>query len=101
MSALWQLGHGERVWEAAVYYDDGDNPIASEGPSSYERSEQEAEAFARSALRGRRSERAGGFWYATIRGGRVADPIGEGHPHDHAFGPDPDWSRTLLAEDDL
>jgi hypothetical protein len=47
MSYRWQAELGEHVHEAAVYYDDGDNPIASEGPSSYERSEQAAEAFAR------------------------------------------------------
>jgi hypothetical protein len=100
VSALWQLLPGERVWEAATYYDDGDNPIAREGWSSYERSERAAEAFARSALRGRRSERPGGFWYATIRRGRVVDPVGDGRPHDRSFEPDPDWSRTVLGEDD-
>jgi hypothetical protein len=99
VSALWQLDPGGRVWEAATYYDDGDNPIAREGPSSYERSERAAEAFALAALRGRRSEQLGGFWYATLRRGRVVDPIGEGHPHDRSFEPDADWSRTLLAED--
>jgi hypothetical protein len=100
MSYLWQAEPGERVYEAAVYHDDGDNPIAREGPSSYERTEQRAAAFARAALRGRRSERPGGFWYATIRRGRVVDPIGDGHPHDHSFEPDADWSRTILEEDD-
>ena len=84
MSALWQLLPGERVWEAATYYDDGDNPIAREGWSSYERSERAAEAFAYAALCESRCEGPGGFWYATIRRGRVVDPIGEGHPHDHS-----------------
>jgi hypothetical protein len=100
MSALWQLDLGERVWEAAVYFDDGDNPMAREGPSSYERGEQAAEAFARAALRGRRREWPGGFWCATIRPGRVVDPVGDRQPHDNAFEPAPDWSRTLLAEND-
>jgi hypothetical protein len=100
MTALTGLDAGATVYEAAVYYDDYDNPIAREGPSSYEHSEQAAEAFAVAAMRERHGEPPGGFWYATIRRGRVVDPIGDGHPHDHAFEPDPDWSRTLLAEDD-
>ena len=100
MSALWQLAPGDRVWEAAVYYDDGDNPVAKEGPSSYEGSGRAAEAFALAALRGRRSERPGGFWYATLRRGRVVDPIGDGRPHDQSFEPDPDWSRTILADEE-
>jgi hypothetical protein len=35
-----------------------------------------------------------------MRRGRVVDPIGDGHPHDHAFEPDPDWSRTILGEEE-
>jgi hypothetical protein len=100
MSYLWQAELGERAYEGAVFYDDGNNPIASEGPSSYERTEQAAEAFVRAALCGRRSDRPGGFWYATIRRGLVVDPIGDGHPHDHSFEPDPEWSRTILEEDE-
>ena len=80
MTALTDLDAGATVYEAAVYYDDYDNPIAREGPSSYEHSEQAAEAFALTALRERDGEPPGGFWYATIRRGRVVDPIGDGHP---------------------
>ena len=98
MSALWQLLPGERVWEAATYYDDGDNPVAKEGPSTYTTSEREAEAFAQKALNGRRPEHEGGFWYAAIRRGQVVDPIGDGRPYDHSFEPDRNWSRTLLAD---
>jgi hypothetical protein len=100
MTALADLSVGDSLYEAGVYYDDGDNPIAREGPSSYAPSERRAEAFARAALRGRRRERPGGFWYATIRRGRVVDPIGDGHTHDHVFERDPDWSRTLLGEEE-
>jgi hypothetical protein len=100
MSYLWQAEVGQEVYEAAVFYDDGDNPVAQEGPSSYEPSERAAEAFARAALRGRRSERPGGFWYATLRRGHVVDPIGDGHPYDRSFEPDPDWSRTILGHDE-
>ena len=100
MTGLANLAVGATVYEAAVYYDDGDNPVAEEGPSTYASSEREAEAFAHQALSGRRPEHSGGFWYATIRRGRIVDPIGGGHPHDHSFEPDPDWSRTILAEED-
>ena len=76
MRSLLGLDVEETVYEAAVYYDDGDNPIAKEGPSTYTTSEREAEAFARQALNGRRPEHKGGFWYAMIRRGLVVDPIG-------------------------
>jgi hypothetical protein len=99
MSYLWEAELAQEVYEAAVFYDDGDNPVAQEGPSSYKRSEWAAEAFARATLRGRRSERPGGFWYATIRRGKVVDPIGEGQVYDRDFEPDPNWSRTLLADE--
>ncbi|MGH2713855.1 MAG: hypothetical protein ACRDM7_08225 [Thermoleophilaceae bacterium] len=99
MSALWQMALDQPVFEVAVFYDDRDNPVASEGPSTYTSGEQDAETFARQALRGRRSERPGGFWYATLLRGQVADPIGDGHPLDHCSSRTLDWSRTILAED--
>jgi hypothetical protein len=99
MTGLAELRVGDSVYEAAVYYDDGDNPVAKEGPSTYTTSEREAEAFARQALNGRRPEHKGGFWYAAIRRGRVVDPIGDSRRYDHAFEPYPDWSRTLLADE--
>jgi hypothetical protein len=99
MTALADLEVGETAYEAAVYYDDGDNPLAEEGPSGYASDEREAETFARQALGGRRPRHRGGFWYATIRRGRVVDPIGDGCACDRSFDPDPDWSRTLLPDD--
>jgi hypothetical protein len=99
MTHLWQAELGEQLYEASVYYDDGDNPIAVEGPSTYTTSQHQAAAFARQALRGRVADRPGGFWYASIRRGRAIDPIGDGRPYDHDFAPDPDWSRTILAEE--
>lgn len=72
MSYLWQAELGQQVYEAAIFYDDGDNSVAQEGPFSYERSERAGEAFARDALRGRLGERPGGFWIrhdpARLRG---------------------------------
>jgi hypothetical protein len=99
MTGLAELSVGDTVYEAAVYYDDGDNPVAEEGPGRYTTSEREAEAFARHALNRRRPEHEGGFWYATIRRGRLIDPIGDGRPYDHSFEPDCNWSRTLLADE--
>jgi hypothetical protein len=99
MTGLADFDVGETVYEAAVYYDDGDNPVAEEGPSAYTTSERQAEAFARQALSGRRPEHKGGFWYAAIRRGQVVDPIGDGRPYDHSFESDRDWSRTLLADE--
>jgi hypothetical protein len=29
----------------------------------------------------------------------VVDPIGGGHPLDREFDPEPDWSRTLVADE--
>ena len=40
MTALTDIDAGATAYEAAIYYDDCDNPIAREGPSSYERSER-------------------------------------------------------------
>jgi hypothetical protein len=98
MTGLADLDVGTTVYESAVYYDDGDNPVAKEGPSTYTTSERQAEAFAGQALDGRRPEHKGGFWYATIRRGLVVDPIGDDSPHDNAFEPDADWSRSLLGD---
>ena len=76
MTGLADLDVGRTVYEAAVYYDDGENPVAEERPSTYATSERQAEAFARRALDGSRPEHKGGFWYAMIRRGLVVDPIG-------------------------
>ena len=35
MTGLPELEVGESVYEVAVFYDDGDNPVAEEGPSGY------------------------------------------------------------------
>ena len=48
-------------------YEDGSNPVAREGPSSYERSERAAEACARATLRGAQRRTTGAFWHATLR----------------------------------
>jgi hypothetical protein len=99
MTGLANFDVGETVYEAAVYYDDGDNPVAEEGPSTYTTSQREAAAFAHPALNGRRPEHKGGFGYASIRRGRVIDPIGDRQRYDHSFEPDCNWSRTLLANE--
>lgn len=90
MRELWQFERGELVFEAAVYYDDGDNPLVHERPSDYKRSQKAAEAFARQALRGRAAD---GPDSGTPRSaaGQVVDSIVAGHPQDREFEPEPDW----------
>jgi hypothetical protein len=99
MRALPDRDVGETVYEAGVYYDDGDNPVAEEGPSGYATDERTAEAFAQGAARPAATAQ-GGFWHATIRRGRVVDSIGDGRRYDHSFEPDPGWSRTPLGDDE-
>jgi hypothetical protein len=99
MTRLADFDVGRTIYEAAVYYHDGNNPVAKRGLSTYTTSEREAEGCAQEALDGRQPEHKGGFWYATIRRGQVVDPIGDDSPHDNAFEADADWSRTLLADD--
>jgi hypothetical protein len=99
MRCIANFDVGETVYEAAVYYDDGDNPVAEEGPSVYTTSQREAAASAHRALNGRRPEHKGGFWYASIRRGRVIDPIGDRQRYDRLFEPGCDSSRTLLADE--
>lgn len=80
VSHLW-TGGARPAGPRDQFFGDGDNPIAQEGPCSYEHSERAAGGQARTALRGRRRKRPRRLWHA-MRRGPVVDSIGDGHPYD-------------------
>lgn len=74
---------GSNVWEVAIFYDDGDDPIADSGESGYVLTLDEARRQATEWL----SAHSDPGWYASIAEGRIVDEIGDSLPYDFTFEP--------------
>jgi hypothetical protein len=83
---------GDQPWEAALFYDDGDDPIAGAGPAGYFDTREEAVAAGRSWLAEQNDDPEG--WYVSICQGEIQDEIGDGRPFDYGFNPTGGW-KTL------
>jgi hypothetical protein len=88
------------TFQAAVYMDDGESPVAVEGPSEDFSTLAKARAWAKQQVAMRThsvtfSTPKDGFWYAAILRGRYVDPIGDGVPYDFSFESEPDFSEVV------
>ena len=85
-------------FQASIYFDDGNCPIAGEGPSKDFTTLEKAKAWATQQVA--TYSHAGnvlddGFWYGVILRGRYVDPIGDGLLFDFTFESDPEFSEIV------